>query len=107
MSRLELLLKRWRLELEFLRRRVRDNRVGDAWRFQPLIKVFVFLLKCYGSDDSNQQNRPTRLGKLIRGMIALVVVLAVVAANLHWASGGGVWSRLRERIGDWAQTSDA
>lgn len=98
MSRLEFLLRDWALTLGLLRRRVRENRVGDAWRFEPLIKVYSFLINRYGSE-------PEPVGwlrRIVRGVVASLGILMLLglftAALLHWLTAGQIWDWLRDRL---------
>ena len=100
MSRLEVLLRDWALTLGLLRRRVHENRVGDAWRFEPLIKVYSFLIKRYGSEAE-----PIGwLRRIVRGVFVTLGVLLlggfVASALLHWLTAGQVWDWLRDRLMD-------
>ena len=96
MSRLEFLLRDWALTLGLLRRRVQENRVGDAWRFEPLIKVYSFLIKRYGSESE-----PVGLlRRIVRGLSVslgiLLLLCSFAAAGLHFVTGGQIWTWVRD-----------
>jgi hypothetical protein len=100
MSRLQLLLEHWRLTLGMLQHRVRENRVGDAWRFQPLIKVYSFLIKRYGEDvpPVGLLKRLARAGATLLGI--LFVIGSLTALWLHVLTGGQFWDWLRDRLAE-------
>lgn len=100
MSRLELLLNRWRLELGLLRRRVRENRIGDAWRFEPLIKVYSFLIKRYGESAEVVGWLPWIARKISIALAILLVLGSLTALWLHLLTGGQFWDWLREQLGE-------
>jgi hypothetical protein len=100
MSRLELLLNQWRLELGLLRRRVRDNRIGDACRFEPLIKVYSFLIKRYG-DPEEPVHWLSQIARTIAIAFAILVLLSSFAGLwLHLLTGGQFWSWLQDQLAD-------
>ena len=100
MSRLELLLNRWRLELGLLRRRVRENRIGDACRFEPLIKVYSFLIKRYGEPVGAVGWLPWIARKFAVALTLLVVLGAFTVLWLHLLTGGQFWDWLRDQLAD-------
>lgn len=98
MSRLELLLNRWRLELGLLRRRVRENRIGDACRFEPLIKVYSFLIKRYGEQVEAVGWLPWIVRTISIALAILLVLGSLTALWLHLLTGGQFWDWLREQL---------
>jgi hypothetical protein len=100
MSRLELLVQQWRLTLGMLHRRVHENRIGDAWRFQPLIKVYSFLIKRYGGPDEPAGWR-WRTARTIMILLSILFLLSSFAGLwLHLLTGGQFWNWLRDRLAD-------
>lgn len=100
MSRLEYLLNQWRLELGMLRRRVRENRIGDACRFQPLIKVYSFLIKRYGEPEEPVEWL-RQIARTVAISLAILLLLSSFAGLwLHLLTGGQFWSWLRDRLAD-------
>ena len=100
MSRLELLLQHWRLTLGMLHRRVNENRIGDAWRFQPLIKVYSFLIKRYGEPDE-PVGWLRRIARTVTTLLTVLLLLgAFVGLWLHLFTDGQFWSWLRDRLAE-------
>ena len=98
MSRLEVLLREWRLTLGLLRRRVRENRIEDAWRFEPLIKVYAFLIKRYGEPEE-PVGWLRRIARALAICLAILVLLGSLAsAWLHVLTGGQFWDWLRDQL---------
>jgi hypothetical protein len=83
-----------------LHRRVHENRIGDAWRFQPLIKVYSFLIKRYGEPDEPVGWFWWTARTIIISLAILLLLGSFASLWLHLLTGGQFWSWLRDWLAD-------
>ncbi len=99
MSRLEVLIKQWRLELDRLQNNVRVGQATDAWRWLPMIKVLNFLLASYGTKDESIGLESDKW-RASRACLLILAILLSFAGVSYLSSWSGPWDRLNERFWD-------